>query len=505
MAFLKKSLELCSETYNCSDRCRCHDNVMPTDSEKNIYTRSRNHSLTNSDYEKYKYHIASFKKGLKQKVSDRSIGMQSLEKFHKGLMTKDIIMINSSCKFNTIDPLSPYSVPDEYRRFLTKTVKPHTYESPEFATDMLEVYLMYLMRDVNFIDWSDESSNLAYNLYNEFIQANPTHNLLGESVSDSKGYVVSQFLLQDIPVWGIGKKKQQIAYYTKNKDSLTNVADYENQHFNGILPVVPVSGQINTDGLDGATLYRYCVRGRDLAAYVNNDSPTQFIDSASAILFSGFKQHLKTPFAGTMISGFNDFGAPCVFKLLRDASLMALKCSFYHKFFLHQVLRPEEFGYNIENEYGTLNSVFINSPILNAIKKKNDTRLLPVAYPEGSPAHPSYPAGHAVIAGAGITILKAFFNEAGLMNDMRPTHNGLDLLSQHEGTDTVTIGDELNKLASNIGFGRGWAGIHYRMDSMFGIKLGEDVAISVLQHYKSSLPYHHTFSFSRYDGTHVVI
>lgn len=69
----------------------------------------------------------------------------------------------------------------------------------------------------------------------------------------------------------------------------------------------------------------------------------------------------------------------------------------------------------------------------------------------------------------------------------------------------LTIGDELNKLASNIGFGRGWAGIHYRMDIMFGIKLGEDVAIHVLQQYKTTLPYLHTFEFKRYDGTPVII
>jgi membrane-associated phospholipid phosphatase len=40
----------------------------------------------------------------------------------------------------------------------------------------------------------------------------------------------------------------------------------------------------------------------------------------------------------------------------------------------------------------------------------NRTCLLPVAYAEGCPTHPSYPAAHAATAGACATVLKAFFN-----------------------------------------------------------------------------------------------
>lgn len=510
MAFLKKCFD--QSSIFCADRCRCWDyrnnNLHVIDPEKNIYMCPHNDLLTNGDYELYRHHTASFKKGLKQQITDRSVGKASLERFRTGLKTKNIDMIDSTCRFNIVDPLSPHSVPVEYQRFLTKTIKPYTYESREFATDMLEVYLMYLMRDVNFTDWSDQIDNTSYVLYDNFITANPTHNLIGESAGDFKGYHISQFMLHDIPIWGIGKKKQQIAYYKSATDYLGTITEYENQHFNGVLPAQPITTQINTDGIGGSASYRYVICGRDLAGYVNNDSPTQFIDNALAILFSGFKQYLKTPFTGTMITGFNDFGVPCVAKLLRDASLMALKCSFYHKFFLHQVLRPEEFGYNIEKGYGKVDPSLTNSAILAKVKLSGNS-LLPCAYPEGCPTHPSYPAGHAVIAGAGITILKAFFDETASITDQRPDSTG-STLSQADSFSTpalasLTIGDELNKLASNIGLGRSWAGIHYRMDTTFGIKLGEDVAIYVLQQYKSTLPYPHTFSFSRYDGTTVVI
>ncbi len=33
-----------------------------------------------------------------------------------------------------------------------------------------------------------------------------------------------------------------------------------------------------------------------------------------------------------------------------------------------------------------------------------------MAFPEGSPTHPSYGAGHATVAGACVTILKAWFD-----------------------------------------------------------------------------------------------
>ncbi len=44
-----------------------------------------------------------------------------------------------------------------------------------------------------------------------------------------------------------------------------------------------------------------------------------------------------------------------------------------------------------------------------------------------------------------------------------------------------TIGGEINKLVSNVFMGRSWGGIHYRSDSLAGVRLGEDVAISILQ------------------------
>jgi membrane-associated phospholipid phosphatase len=44
----------------------------------------------------------------------------------------------------------------------------------------------------------------------------------------------------------------------------------------------------------------------------------------------------------------------------------------------------------------------------------------------GSPTHPSFPAGHAITAGACMTILKAWFDESVLFpKPVKPTDDGL--------------------------------------------------------------------------------
>ncbi|HKG72402.1 MAG TPA: hypothetical protein VKA87_10905 [Nitrososphaeraceae archaeon] len=52
--------------------------------------------------------------------------------------------------------------------------------------------------------------------------------------------------------------------------------------------------------------------------------------------------------------------------------------------------------------------------------------FLSQTFTEGSPTHPSYGAGHATVAGAFATILKAFFNEdAKIVNPVVPNDTGI--------------------------------------------------------------------------------
>ncbi len=136
---------------------------------------------------------------------------------------------------------------------------------------------------------------------------------------------------------------------------------------------------------------------------------------------------------------------------------------------------------------------------------KHGTYLMPQAYPEGCPTHPAFVGGHATIAGAGVTVLKAWFKESFIIpNPVVASDDGMSL--QPVTGAQLTIGGELNKLASNISFGRDTAGIHYRSDEIQGMLLGEAVAISVLADfnatYNEKFP---GFSLTKFDGTQVQI
>ncbi len=70
---------------------------------------------------------------------------------------------------------------------------------------------------------------------------------------------------------------------------------------------------------------------------------------------------------------------------------------------------------------------------------------------------------------------------------------------------TLTVGDELNKVASNIAIGRSWAGVHYRSDYTESILLGEKIALGILQ--EQALTYHKDEPFkcslTRFNGQRI--
>jgi hypothetical protein len=154
------------------------------------------------------------------------------------------------------------------------------------------------------------------------------------------------------------------------------------------------------------------------------------------------------------------------------------------------------------------------SDIGDALEAANgaDNWLLPMAFPEGSPTHPSYGAGHATVAGACVTILKAWFDHGWPM-----THAGSPIAFEPDATGSalvdvsgslarpLTVEGELNKVAENIAIGRNWAGVHYYTDYVESFRLGEQIALGVLEEQK--LTYGEPFSLTvpLHDGTSVQI
>ena len=55
-------------------------------------------------------------------------------------------------------------------------------------------------------------------------------------------------------------------------------------------------------------------------------------------------------------------------------------------------------------------------------------------------------------------------------------------MERWRGAD-LTLGNEIDKLASNIALGRDAAGVHYRSDSVRGLFVGEQQALGLLRDY----------------------
>src|SRR5262249_17678705 len=127
------------------------------------------------------------------------------------------------------------------------------------------------------------------------------------------------------------------------------------------------------------------------------------------------------------------------------------------------------------------------------------------AYAEGCPTHPSYPAAHAVNAGACATVLKAFLEESCPIQ--HPVQASADGTSLEPWTgEALLVGGEIDKLASNIALARDAAGVHFRSNSVEGLNPGEAVGIGLLPDYSRTYNEHFNgFSLKRFDRQQVRI
>ncbi len=327
---------------------------------------------------------------------------------------------------------------------------------------------------------------------------------------------------------------------------------------------------------------------RDLATYVHFDALYQAYLNACLLLLSqgapfdpafdllsgpsggGIMTDASNP--GTKVSynagGFALYGGPHILSLVTEVATRGLKAVRYQKFNVHLRLRPEALAgrlaraAEIEKRHpqlcgclsemrtdlgDTLSEIADANPVDANLPDGNF--LLPMAFAEGSPMHPTYGAGHATVAGACVTMLKAFFDtsavfvrvtetdgtiragfygkdriladlkcdfrvEAGAYRSVATTDHhgkitGCEVAFQHyghyekvvtkEATETepeechavyhghddkpcpLTLEGELNKLAANISIGRNMAGVHYYSDYYDSARMGEEIAIGILE------------------------
>jgi hypothetical protein len=71
---------------------------------------------------------------------------------------------------------------------------------------------------------------------------------------------------------------------------------------------------------------------------------------------------------------------------------------------------------------------------------------------------------------------------------------------------SLTVGDELDKLAWNLAIGRAFAGVQWRSDAEAGLNLGETVAVALLRELRELLPEPHgAFTLRAFDGNTIEI
>jgi hypothetical protein len=401
------------------------------------------------------------------------------------------------------------------------------FASAEQAAEAVELYWQALLRDVPFVEYATHplANAAAFDLTRltdfrgpkEGRAVTPRTLFRGFTPGDLKGPYLSQFLLRGTP-FGAEYVERRMRTVLPGIDYLTRYNEWLAVQ-NGVTPE-------KTDRFD--SVRRYVNTGRDLAQWVHVDVLFQAYFDAALILLTppdpsdlvtggglGAPLNPGNPYNDSeTMTGFGTFGGPHIATLLCEVATRALKAQWYQKWFVHRRIRPEVFGGRVHN-YATgaardypIHSEVLNSRALTEVVSRYGTYLLPQAYPEGSPLHPSYGAGHATVAGACVTILKALFDESFVVpNPVVPTVTGTGL-TLYTGPDAnqLTVGGELNKLAANVALGRNFAGIHWRTDYTASLRLGESVAISILREqrlcYKEDFD---GFTFTTFDGQRVTV
>lgn len=272
---------------------------------------------------------------------------------------------------------------------------------------------------------------------------------------------------------------------------------------------------------------RFITTPRDLSTYVHYDALYEaYLNACLLLLAEGTPFDPGIPFQRNDFidhqQGFAQFGGPHILSLVTEVATRALKAVRFQKFNVHRRLRPEALAARIaKHNAGDLQVPELEEmskqlkELLDLVAASNgpDTNLpggnhlLPMAFCEGSPMHPAYGAGHATVAGDCTTILKAFFDHKRPLNlagndttAFVPKEDGLSLTTVPVTNGTLTIEGELNKLASNISIGRDWAGVHYYSDYIESIRLGEQIAIGILEEQKLTYGENFSMTVPLYDG-----
>jgi hypothetical protein len=449
--------------------------------------------------------------------------------------------------------------------------------SDSTAAEMVELYWMAKLRDVEFHKFAT-NANVAKALTDvaaayQRALTSPTHTVgdvrLGYDLpvdatgaaldinpqtlfrvglpDEDKGPLVSQFFLQDIN-YGAQLIKATLLPYKAHKNYLTTFSDWLTAQATGRDGDGNDYLNDNNFSAPGGPGYYETTRRRiqtmrDLARFVNRDALHQaYFNAALQLNNLNAKADPGNPYGQYRRQmPFGTLGGPHLLALVSEVASRALHVVWHQKW-THRRLRPEAYGgllhvqeigvSNAKRAYGLPTWPFDGFLANSEPLIKGSKYFLPLAFSAGSPAHPSYGAGHATVAGACVTILKAWFDDtqpyAGLLmgapapKDPSPyypdspplqiwnpgTVDGTtDRCQPYTGGDVgaMTVGGELNKLAANVAMGRTMGGVHWRTDNTRSLRLGEQISTIILAQLLPTLPEKPSLSYTNFDGNLVTI
>ncbi|KQT46524.1 hypothetical protein ASG52_12395 [Methylobacterium sp. Leaf456] len=412
------------------------------------------------------------------------------------------------------------------------------------AAEMTELYWMALLRDVPFDGFAQNADvqeavkelNEVYGRAAVLTDANrilPGIDLPGGAdrfepfkpetlfrlglPREEVGPMVSQFFIRPVH-FGTQTIDQMQRPYKAGRNYLTGFQDWlgaQNSGKDHSDQDYPKSNEDVEENFECGN--RYISTMRDLARFVNKDALHQAYFNAALLMLSGMAKWTQdNPYRDTLKreAGFGVLGGPHILALVSEVATRALKAVWNQKWQVHLRLRPEAYGglVHVQNigadEHGKraygLPAWVAETEAAQRVRKRYGSYLLPMAFTAGSPTHPAYGAGHATVAGACVTILKAYFATLDGKDPVKfttlyeraqpfgPAHpirayvtGRVDDTWQRielpeNVADTLTIEGELNKLAQNVAMGRTMGGVHWRTDNARSLILGEALAAEIL-------------------------
>lgn len=479
---------------------------------------------SNLDEELYPNRIASYSKGLPHN-NDGTVVSSAYDALRQAVGSGrpadfDAIPLGGNRKLTNPQSGLAFDMEGPDGHALLQPPAP-AFASREQAAEISENYWMALLRDVAYSQYSSHpianSAAADLSLYgSDFNGAKaggavtPATLFRGLTSGDSAGPYLSQFFYQPCN-FGANKIEQKIRTTMPGIDYMKNFSTW-----------LAVQNGVNQPADVFDPTARYMRNGRDIGQWVHIDVLFQAYFQGFLILAGlGAPFDDGNPYIGNPTQdGFGTFGGPHIATLLCEVSTRALKAVWFQKWFVHRRLRPEVHAARVDRTLYHGAGYPVHTEILDSLS--NGARLggympagnalLPMAFPEGSPTHPAYGAGHATVAGACVTILKAWFKESTKLVDLgvtplQPLDDGSDVVP-YTGSDAgdLTVGGELNKLAANVALGRNTAGVHWRSDATESMKLGEQLAIAILRDQKPCYnePFG-GFSLTKFDGTQITV